>query len=431
MKKRLWAKVSHGGYHRVKKLMRFFVFIAFCMSVFNILTAVESQSEEFPTELDDIKIMFEGLRIFDLSGTNRIDVMFIEEIAQHGIFLNTNPVWAPNGQQIAYVNRQSNIFIVNADGSNPQQITQGGDGYSFPRWSQDDQSILFKGTKALHIIDVNARMEKTVAEQVFEPQWSPNNNYVIYFAYRDDRLRLVVVWINNQELIETAVLDISDANGAIGSSATWSPNGQQILFTNGTESHWDLIVTNLDGTSLKQLTDHKANDFCPSWSPDGQKIAFVSNREGVDALYLIDAGGSTPKKIADDITEKGCMATWSPNGEFIAFVGKRTINLLILSTGEVIPLSTYYNPRASNSKVRELRWHPNSQGILLDLNYTGVDKGADDPAFFMNFMSEFRWIDLACLNTDTGCTPKTIEETIVSSPIPESDDYSISPFINQ
>ena len=34
-----------------------------------------------------------------------------------------------------------------------------------------------------------------------------------------------------------------------------------------------------DGTNIRQLTDHLADDSSPTWSPDGGQIAFSSDRD--------------------------------------------------------------------------------------------------------------------------------------------------------
>ena len=59
-----------------------------------------------------------------------------------------------------------------------------------------------------------------------------------------------------------------------------SYDGKTVLFSwrKDKETNYDLYVINLDGTGLKQLTNHPGNDFNASWLPDGG-IAFLSDRE--------------------------------------------------------------------------------------------------------------------------------------------------------
>ena len=45
---------------------------------------------------------------------------------------------------------------------------------------------------------------------------------------------------------------------------------------------------NADGTGLRNLTAHPAQDTSPAWSPDGKKLAFVSTRDGGSDVYVVE-----------------------------------------------------------------------------------------------------------------------------------------------
>ena len=46
-----------------------------------------------------------------------------------------------------------------------------------------------------------------------------------------------------------------------------------------------------DGSNLRRLTNHSADDYSPSWSADGRSIAFTSERDGNREIYVMDADG--------------------------------------------------------------------------------------------------------------------------------------------
>lgn len=52
------------------------------------------------------------------------------------------PRWSPDGARIAY-RCQNDIYVANADGSNPVNLTEGSGYYRTPRWSPDGQKIAF------------------------------------------------------------------------------------------------------------------------------------------------------------------------------------------------------------------------------------------------------------------------------------------------
>jgi Tol biopolymer transport system component len=78
---------------------------------------------------------------------------------------------------------------------------------------------------------------------------------------------------------------LSDAKRSFSSPAI-SPDGQWILLVgsnvlmNGSSpyANTDIFVCHTDGTQLRQLTYHAADDLSPVWSRDGKHIYFISQR---------------------------------------------------------------------------------------------------------------------------------------------------------
>jgi Tol biopolymer transport system component len=58
------------------------------------------------------------------------------------------------------------------------------------------------------------------------------------------------------------------------------------LLMNGSSKYYntDIYVSRLDGTDLRQLTHHAADDLSPAWSNDGKYIYFVSQRGDADGV---------------------------------------------------------------------------------------------------------------------------------------------------
>lgn len=106
--------------------------------------------------------------------------------------------------------------------------------------------------------------------------------------------------------------------------ASYSPDGEKILFESNREGNWDLFLMSEDGDDVKQLTSDDSDDRRPSWHPSGSKILFESNRNGRNQLFELDLSNRSITKIgiADSFSEI-IFSNYSPNGRQIAFSSKR------------------------------------------------------------------------------------------------------------
>ena len=81
------------------------------------------------------------------------------------------------------------------------------------------------------------------------------------------------------------------------SHPAWSPDGARIAFDvqdsiEESGGRTEIHVMDSDGTNVQPLTGGLGWNYLPDWSPDGARIAFVSNRDGNDEIYVMTADGS-------------------------------------------------------------------------------------------------------------------------------------------
>lgn len=110
---------------------------------------------------------------------------------------------------------------------------------------------------------------------------------------------------------------------------SWSPDGEQIVFSNYGESN-DLYIMDVYGHHIQRLTNNQASNVSPSWSPDGKKIVFSSDYAGNEALYVMpvdcqDTFEHCTKRLTPDDNRSYVSPVWSPNGKQIAFVSMLTV----------------------------------------------------------------------------------------------------------
>jgi Tol biopolymer transport system component len=115
---------------------------------------------------------------------------------------------------------------------------------------------------------------------------------------------------------------------------SWSPDGQQLVFTSPCSNRAEfyetsyskssLYLINVDGTGLKQLTAAPGPDFDPAWSPDGSRIAFTSMRNGFRQIYLLDVESLAVTLLTDTASSiESSQPAWSPDGTRIVYTVKR------------------------------------------------------------------------------------------------------------
>jgi TolB protein len=101
-----------------------------------------------------------------------------------------------------------------------------------------------------------------------------------------------------------------------------APGGGQMAVVLSEDGNSDIYLANLDGSGLRNITNHPAIDVSPSWSPDGSQIAFVSNRHGSPQIFVMDAGGGGAHRVTYAGSYNQTPA-WYPRGDtpLIAFTG--------------------------------------------------------------------------------------------------------------
>ena len=207
-------------------------------------------------------------------------------------FDSQHAAWSPDGTKLAFdTNRDGDneIYLMNADGSDPRRLTHSPGRDAHPFWSPDGTRIVFQSPR-----DADAEGE-------------------------------VQIWVMNADGSDPRRL--TDLDGFAGVPA-WSPDGRRIVYQFmprgiGSGAVWELHLIDAGGAAApSRLTDGSANDQVPNWSPDGSRLVFYSDRTGDDEVYLMDADGTNLVRLTDDRGEDS-SAAWSPDGTSIAFKSDR------------------------------------------------------------------------------------------------------------
>ena len=230
-------------------------------------------------------------------------------------------------------NGNSDIYVINADGSDLRQLTSHPEWDHAPAWSPDGQRIAFHslrdGNWEIYVMNADGSGVTRLTNQPerdWRPSWSRDGQLIAFESHRDGNGN--VYFMNADGTNVQRLTDHSDWDGW----PTWSQHGWQIAFFSNRGTNGDIYVMASDGTNVARLTDHPEWDKEPAWMPNGPRIAFSSARDGNREIYLVNADGKGLTRITDHPASDSRPA-WSPDGQGIAIESDRDGNWEIYVMG--------------------------------------------------------------------------------------------------
>jgi Tol biopolymer transport system component len=249
-------------------------------------------------------------------------------------------------------NRDGNweLYMVNADGSNPVNLTNTKDvDELYPKPSPDGTKICFvadekKGKEKIrnvYFMNLDGTGRTKVADNAREPCWSADGQSIAYLKGEFEEYNL--------QDFATKGLFIYDlksgktrehANKKIHHLYTlnWSPNGKWFVATvhGGMGYEHTILAIEAEG---EKVIDLKLEGCRPNLSPDGKKITW-GHGDFCAGVADLDLSSDTPKatNIHNAVESKDPVetyhVTWSPDGKYLVFTrgpkreGKHLDNLL-------------------------------------------------------------------------------------------------------
>jgi Tol biopolymer transport system component len=197
---------------------------------------------------------------------------------------NIAPAWSPDGTRIAFFagsvrdyNEAGHLYVMNADGTNVRELAPASFDYTRTSWCESDRS----------------------------PVWSPDGKMLAYYAYN----RVFVVNPDSAEEIDTFVASSFDPE--------WSADGRTVAFSVGS-SGCLMDSYSLDGDPTPSGPIIVGKDF--TWSPDGTRLAYLDGGR----ILVADADGRNVMRVAEMNVIGDLPAPWnlqwSPDGTKLSFM---------------------------------------------------------------------------------------------------------------
>jgi Tol biopolymer transport system component len=253
------------------------------------------------------------------------------------------PRFSPDGRRIAFISLREgpdrDIWVMNADGSSPINLfPNNSSGELSPHWSPDGKKLvfitdLFDPVTANDLGTINpdgtglARLSSLPQNEV-TPSYSSDGTRIIFGIGQD-------IWVMNADGTSPVNLTANSSLNTI--SAVFAPGGKQILFAapdpGGGDD--DIFRMNADGSNPVNLTQGLASseETSPRTSPDGQRILFISDRDapGRD-VFVMNADGSNPVPL----TPAASGDNRGPDWEFVYNCGGSRATIVGTDSGETL-----------------------------------------------------------------------------------------------
>lgn len=285
----------------------------------------------------------------------------------------TRAVYVRNSMDVMEDRRRSELWLVNADGSDHRRLTSGTGNESSPRWSPDGTKLVYtSGAERssqifLRWMDTGQTAELT--QLLHSPSgvtWSPDGEQIAFsMLVPEDPPRLAelpakpegATWADPPRVI-TRLKNRADGEGylphgyhhlfvlpAVGGTPrqittgsfhhrdapAWTPDGNCLVFSANRNEEWEYEFRNselykvcLSDSSITTLTDRNGPDHSPTVSPDGRQIAYLGYDDRVRTyqvtrLYVKDADGTGKRLVTESLDRSVSNPVWSPDGRGVFF----------------------------------------------------------------------------------------------------------------
>jgi Tol biopolymer transport system component len=329
-----------------------------------------------------------SLFAIDANGSSR------RELAPN-LEVSSSLAWSPNGQRLAFLSGDTDIYTVNADGSqlikqfagefckatnftitwaaNSQKFVfaRSCDGYtsdgpgSQSLYTSDNTGI--KGTKLVRNLEVGGEPPKTEISSEFH--LSSDGQQVAFVKDKN------IYKMNTDGSGMTQLTKTPGEYTSGGSELVWSPDRTKIAFWLGTYPKQQIYSINVDGSNLKQLTKNPQNqayNLKLFWSPDSSRIAYYYNKAGdrggkQQDIYAIDINTGTAQNLTKKPTRYDALS-WSPDGKILAFTTGDFYQQKLYTMNADGSKLTQLATKLGLSGISQLAWSYDSQQIAFSFN---------------------------------------------------------------
>ena len=261
-----------------------------------------------------------------------------------------NPQWSPSGDRLAFLDSAENgpghLYVLPMVGGEARQITSGGQGVQFYKWSPDGRSIVYGRTEEAE--------EKKGEERHNRSFEVGDNSYLTRSEPLSTHLWRVPTDGGEPERLTQGPDSVDEF--------AWAPDGEMLALRVRPTPHTGAIIR-----ANVQLLDLKTGKrsvlaHMPGrglrFSPDGQLLAFIASRGEEmwfvpSGVFVVPGEGGEPRDVTAGLDRDVRFAKWLPDGSGLHVMGPDVIRNRIwhqpldgpaqpLELGDVNPATDLY-----------------------------------------------------------------------------------------
>jgi len=269
------------------------------------------------------------------------------------------PRWSPDSKNIAFVSDRggsSQIWIMDADGANPTQITNLATEADGVLYSHDGKNLVFTSDVYPECgADDTCNRQKLEAEKnnKVKAHTADTLLYRHWTAWEGARRgHLLVVPVAGGKVVDLTPGNRGVPPFSLGGSDDYavSPDGAEICYVMISDdvpaisTNSDLYVAPMTGGPSKKITVNPAADNSPQYSPDGKYIAYRSQiRPGYESdrwrLMLLERATGKLTGLTESLDRWVDSFAWWPDSSHLFFTvgdrGRRYIQFISINGGAV------------------------------------------------------------------------------------------------
>lgn len=216
-------------------------------------------------------------------------------------------------------NRTKKLAIMDQDGANVRNLTNGNDIVLTPRFSPSRQEITYMdfagGQPKVYLLQLETGQRELVGDfpgMTFSPRFSPDGSKVVMSLQQDD---------GNANIYS---MDLGSRNttrltnsASIDTSPSYAPDGGRVVFESDRGGRQQLYVMGAGGGNATRISFGNGSYSTPVWSPRGDLIAFTKQSGGQFSIGVMRPDGSGERILTTGFHNEG--PTWAPNGRVLMF----------------------------------------------------------------------------------------------------------------